>query len=188
MRKEFILFIIILLTLVFLSMGMQFVTSKNYGSMVFCNESFGGTGTITLTTEGTWYGFINASADELSGVTFTDDDVNGDYLTVSSAGDYKIDLNGSVSADAASFHCTAFVNDTPTEAELEITIADRTYIYSISGAPQIVQLDAWDNVRIKCKAVGNNKTITVYHMGLSIKRMDEDTTTRQTGTFCYGGC
>lgn len=178
-------FIAIVLACLVLASGTSFAQQKSirvenprllqHGHMKFNNDDEGFTGTITVVTGGTYYGFINGVVGhETEGVSFVDDDVDGDYLLVANSfeGHYLalFSLNASTSAGSEVVHCAVFVNDTKSTIQYERKMSAGGDVGD-AGQPGYLFLDSGDKVRVKCTTDNDSKTIEVKHESLVILRL-----------------
>lgn len=108
------------------------------------------TDNITFSASSTYYGWTGTlSGGHLKNVTFTDDNINGDYLTLANAGVYHVTytINFYSTGTGADVGMTVFRNATEEQA-YGITYIRDTGIYSVSGDGYITA-SAGDVIRLK---------------------------------------
>ncbi|MHC4302715.1 MAG: hypothetical protein ACYS7Y_36105, partial [Planctomycetota bacterium] len=137
------------------------------GEMYEDNDSGSG---ITITTSGTYYGWVTASTGEVRGVTFASD-ATADKLTVAHSGLYHVDgavsFTGSI---GSTFLGVVHVNGSPqvkVKFRRKIGTGGDIGSASLSG---VLDLSENDYVDLRFTADGNNKTITIYSANLSIAK------------------
>ena len=121
--------------------------------------------TITCTVQGTWYPWITASAESLSdGVTYTNDNTNGDYIAVSKKGVYMCTAEANYAASPTqTFQVGVFVNASATPAFKFEAVAQGTPESGMDNG--FLDLAANDKIRIKVKCTsGAGKTFTIHHL------------------------
>lgn len=142
--------------------------AADYGE-IFENTGSPGT-SLTLTTGGTYYGWVSATAGDLNNVTADTADATADHLTVATTGAYRI--AGSVSFSGtpagATIHCAAHIDGTIVPhigSYRKLGTAGDVGAMSISG---IETLTAGEEVSLRCSAASNSRTISFWTVNLSI--------------------
>jgi hypothetical protein len=148
-----------------------------HGWITFNNEDEGFTGTIAVTTGGTYYGFINGIEGDVSAAfTFHNDDTDGDYLKVSNSfdGHYFADFGFSAGTAGGGevVHCAIFINDTKTGIQFEREMGPGGDVGD-AGKSGSLDLSSQDKVRLKCTTNGNGKEIQVKHGSLMLVRLGD---------------
>lgn len=146
-----------------------------HGHLKFNNDDEGFIGEIDVATGGTYVGFTNGVVGhETAGVSFVNDDVDGDYLLVANSyeGHYLalFGLSSATSLGAEVVHCAIFVNDTKSTIQFERKMSAGGDVAD-AGRPGYLFLVSGDKVRIKCTTDGDTKTIEVKHASLVILRL-----------------
>lgn len=138
-------------------------------------ELYNTTGTVTVTTLGTYYGFTNALAGEVAGtgyVTFTDN-ATSDRLTVgdNGAGKYKVTIETSFSTSAADdITGHLFVNDSQ-NTKVKFTRTTSLNAKGSASATGIITLAANQYVDVRFTAGKNGTVITFDVLNLNIIRI-----------------
>lgn len=147
-----------------------------YGSICFNSEESGYDATMALTTS--YSGFINGNDDgtitpPTNGVTFVEDNVNGDYLLigVGSGGYYFIHLTTSFEGTTPNrdVHCDVFQNATETRISWETEVSSASVTIEGSSSGYLNISDA-DKIRIKCNASASTD-VNIKHLNLAIFRV-----------------
>jgi hypothetical protein len=147
-----------------------------YGSMF---ENSAGTPTaITLTTAGTWYGWVSAGDDITYGVPYISFSGNAtaDRLLIGSDGDGVWQVNVSVDGDqgAAQAHlltAAIFINDAQDlslTGSTQYTATQQVQPIPISG---FVKVNAGDYLDLRFKSDTNSRAFELYHCNVSMKRV-----------------
>jgi hypothetical protein len=147
-----------------------------YGWM-YEHTAIGSGTTITLTTAGTFYGWVSASSGAVTGgnyVTFTGD-ATADRLTIGSdgAGTYLVDLTMSFasSSNAHVLYCSVFDGGVETDIGWHRNIGTASAVGS-AGSTGILTLSASDYLDVRCSSSVNTKDIEVEKASLRIHRMN----------------
>lgn len=148
-----------------------------HGWMKFNNEVQGFTGTISVATGGTFYGFINGvEGDVTAAFTFHNDDTDGDYLMVADSfdGHYSADFGFSAGTSGGGevVHCAIFINSTETAIRFERDMSPGGDVGD-AGRSGMLVLAGRDKVRLKCTTDGSSKTIEVKHAALFLLRLGD---------------
>ncbi|MHB8842203.1 MAG: hypothetical protein ACYC56_10560, partial [Candidatus Aquicultor sp.] len=128
------------------------------------------TDVIYYSASNTWYGWTGTiSGGHLSNTTFTDDNTNGDYLTITNAGVYRIDYVMNYYATYISGNIeigfgVSVDNATPSQAFAYAVISD-TYLHNTSGGTGFVTISAGQTVRLKSYVVDNTKITSINIVG-----------------------
>jgi hypothetical protein len=165
--------VIIALAIVFSICGIVYAVDTEFGEFGHSDESAGFDAVIDLNPGGTWMPFINASAGDLNGFTFTSDDTNGDYLTVPSDGNFLISMTVCAinnKATATNLHCALHVDGTADHSIMtETVLAGGAGSGDAGNGTGIRNLNANDVLRIKCQTPSgqNNREVIIEHLNLS---------------------
>jgi hypothetical protein len=124
----------------------------------------------TISLANTFYGAVALSAGELTGgITFNDDNVDGDYLQIPLGGDglfciwMGTSFSGPVNSD---IHLSVFINDTESALQWQRTTGASS---SIGNAFMVmpIQLVGLDKVRVKGKS-DNTGNFTFEHSQVGV--------------------
>jgi hypothetical protein len=143
------------------------LNAYDYGELY---ENAGSPGTtITVTTAGTYYGWVSATAGDSNNITSDVADATADHLTIATAGTYYISIHVSFSGTAtAVVECALFVNGTENEhIEIYRKLGTAGDVGSAS-AGGIEVLSASDELSVRCTSDGNNDDIDVWSMNLAV--------------------
>ena len=138
-------------------------TPLHYGYMY--EDSAGST--ITLTTAGTWYGWITATGGDEDGITFSSDGT-ADRLTVNSDGVFFGSLSVSFNGSASEvIHGNVHKNGSPTSFQFERKLGAGGDVgtAAVSG---IVTAASGDYFDLRFTSGNNTKTMDVIHAHFSI--------------------
>jgi hypothetical protein len=147
-----------------------------YGSMF--ENSAGSPTAITLTTAGTWYGWVSAGDDVTYGAPYISFSGNAtaDRLLIGSDGDGVWEVQVSVDGDqgAAQAHlltAAIFVNDAQDlslTGSTQYTATQQVQPIPISG---FVKVNAGDYLDLRFKSDTNSRAFDLYHCNVSMKRV-----------------
>ena len=141
--------------------------ASNDGAMVFngTDASFNTTSWASLDT---FVGFKNGSDNGSVGISFVNDDVDGDYLLIATTGGY--DVFASLSALPSASHtvrCFVFVDETLNEM-VGFYFGVPATPFTTGGADQNhIELTAGEKLRLKCASSSNSESLNVFKQSLT---------------------
>jgi hypothetical protein len=156
--------------------------SDGSGTLAFAAQSYGdmyedGDGTsITLTTAGTYYGWISATSGTVKGsgyVTFTDNGT-ADRLTIGTSGGgvYLVTASCNYSGSTgAVIHGVVHLNNATTRCSFHANISGASDVVHAAGSA-ILTLASTDFLDLRFTCDTNSKSVTIYHCVVSIVRID----------------
>jgi hypothetical protein len=140
-----------------------------FGELYQHDHDGGGGDDITLTTAGTYYPWITATAGHSDGVNMDAADAAGDSITIVRGGYYRVDLSMSFSATAATtFYCDVFNGTTRND---HISLARKMGANGDVGSAASSGIDFFasgDVLRIKCTASADTKTINIFTTNFTV--------------------
>jgi hypothetical protein len=171
-------------SIVWASMGWQaqdYFTFKNVYASLSDDDS---THTIALTTQGTYYGWMNASStlSMASGADFaTINTTAGTTSTITvgrfGGGIYRLAYSASISINATgeNVHCAIFHNGIKYQrASAEAKLGTITDVVTLSSLGGFAQLNSGDVIDLRCaNESSGGKTLTLNHASFSILRVSQ---------------
>ncbi|MBC8479005.1 MAG: hypothetical protein H8D46_00960 [FCB group bacterium] len=150
--------------------GWDDLTEGSGGPAHVYGEMTGITGTPSVTT--TFTGWSLASAGDLSGVSYVNDDTNGDYLDVgNNSGTYLVSVSMAFSgSNNVVLTGSIFVNSTEETSISFVRSLGANNDNGSASASGIITVSANDQIRLKFKA-GGNTTVTVKVINVSIVKI-----------------
>ena len=131
--------------------------------------------TISITTAGTYYPWITATAgSELVGITADVADATGDNLDVNTGmgGVYLVELSMSFSGSVSTrINCFVFDSGARTAIGFTRKLGTGGDVGSAGSGSRLYRAAAGDEFSVRCTADGNSKTISLWGVSLSMYRI-----------------
>jgi hypothetical protein len=138
-----------------------------FGSMYLPTQSI-----VSIGSANTYLGAVNMAAGPMRDVTFVDDNTNGDYLLIPTAGAgrwavlFGVSFAGPTNSDV---HMALFINSTESDVVIQRTTGAASAIGN-AAMPGIIDVEDGDQLRLKFKSdnTGNYTGEHAWLIGLKL--------------------